>query len=315
MRVTITAIAILAALAASRAVTFSQAPGGSEIAQIRNLGLPEGVDLSGSWASGSFTEGGGPGGANDRRTFDFLGIPLSDAGKAWTLSHDESQLSEPERQCAFYTPVYYPWGFAPLNIWREDEYRTGSTLAWVLGGFQDTKPMVIWMDGRPHPSELAPHRIEGFTTGVWENDVLVTTTTHMTQGRLHRRAPQSDRATLTLRFSRHGDIMTLTGRVDDPVYLTEPLYVSKEWTSSTNQPNRASVPCTVAFEGVPSGKVPHYLPGQNPNIEEMTKLWGIPVEAVKGGAETMYPEYRKKLKETYVRPAKRPFGATREGIV
>ena len=30
----------------------------------------------------------------------------------------------------------------------------------------------------------------------------------------------------------------------------------------------------------------------------MTKLWGIPVEAVKGGAETMYPEYRKKLKDT-----------------
>ena len=52
--------------------------------------------------------------------------------------------------------------------------------------------------------------------------------------------------------------------------------------------------------------VPHYLPGQNPNVEEMTKLWGIPVEAVKGGAETMYPEYRKKLKDTYVRPAKRP---------
>jgi hypothetical protein len=38
----------------------------------------------------------------------------------------------------------------------------------------------------------------------------------------------------------------------------------------------------------------------------MTKLWGIPVEAVKGGAETMYPEYRKKLKDTYVRPAQRP---------
>jgi hypothetical protein len=202
-----------------------------------------------------------------------------------------------------------------LNIWREDEMLTGSTVAWVLGGFLDTVPMVIWMDGRPHPSPNAPHSIGGFTTGVWENDVLTTTTTHMTQGRLHRRAPQSD--------SRHPDAALLPSRrhhdphgsVDDPVYLSEPLYVSKEWTINPNPNNRAAVPCTVAFEGVPSGKVPHYLPGQNPNIEEMTKLWGIPVEAVKGGPETMYPEYRKKLKETYVRPAKRPFGATREGIV
>ncbi len=310
-RLTGTAIAIVV----SGMVAFSQAPADGIPAQIRNLNALEGIEISGSWNSAAFTEGGGPGGANDRRTFDFLGIPLNDAGKAWTLSHDESQLSEPERQCAFYTPVYYPYGFAPLNIWREDELRTGTTVAWVLGGFQDTKPMVIWMDGRPHPPANAPHRVEGFTTGVWEDDVLTTTTTHMTQGRIHRRAPQSDRATLTLRFSRHGDIMTLTGRVDDPVYLTEPLYVSKEWTLTTNQANRASVPCTTAFEGVPSGKVPHYLPGQNPNVDEMTKLWGIPVEAVQGGAETMYPEYRKKLKETYKRPAKRPFGATRQGVV
>ena len=33
----------------------------------------------------------------------------------------------------------------------------------------------------------------------------------------------------------------------------------------------------------------------------MTKLWGIPAAAVQGGAETMYPEYRKQLKNTYVR--------------
>src|SRR4051812_22982985 len=109
-RLAVTATAILA----SGMVTFSQAPPAGEIAQIRNLGTPQGVDLSGNWVSAAFTEGGGPGGANDRRTFDFLGIPLSEAGKAWALSHDESQLSEPERQCAFYTPVYYPYGFSPL---------------------------------------------------------------------------------------------------------------------------------------------------------------------------------------------------------
>jgi hypothetical protein len=47
----------------------------------------------------------------------------------------------------------------------------------------------------------------------------------------------------------------------------------------------------------------------------MTEMWGIPVEAVQGGAETMYPEYRKTLRETYRRPAERPTGRTRNGNI
>ena len=34
----------------------------------------------------------------------------------------------------------------------------------------------------------------------------------------------------------------------------------------------------------------------------MTQHYNIPVEAVVGGPETMYPEYRKKLKDKYVPP-------------
>jgi hypothetical protein len=42
-------------------------------------------------------------------------------------------------------------------------------------------------------------------------------------------------------FSRHGDILTVTGRVDDPVYLTAPLYVSKEWTLAAGAPGNRAV--------------------------------------------------------------------------
>jgi len=52
------------------------------------------------------------------------------------------------------------------------------------------------------------------------------------------------------------------------------------------------------------GVVPHWLPGTNPSIGEVTKFYGIPLDAVRGGAETMYPEYRKKLKGKYVAPVK-----------
>jgi hypothetical protein len=262
--------------------------------------VPEGVELTGNWVSRSFTEWN----TQTKRTFDYLGIPLSDAGHAWTLSHSEEQLSEPERQCAFYSTTYFPYGFAPMPMWKETELRSGSTVAWVLGGWLDVVPVMIWMDGRPHPSQYAPHDAGGFTTGVWENDVLTTYTTHMIANLLHRRAPHSDLATLTMRFSRHADILSLTGRIEDPVYLTEPLYVSREWQLSSVPVNRSAVPCTSAFEGIPTGKVPHYLPGQNPFVDEVSKIWGLPQEAVNGGAETMYPEFRKKIKDKYRRPEK-----------
>ena len=44
------------------------------------------------------------------------------------------------------------------------------------------------------------------------------------------------------------------------------------------------------------------MPEKNPFVDELTKLFHIPREVVLGEAETMYPEYRKKIKDTYVRP-------------
>ena len=61
-------------------------------------------------------------------------------------------------------------------------------------------------------------------------------------------------------------------------------------------------PCVQGNEGVPEGVVPHYLPDKNPFLGEMTRLYNIPLEAVLGGSETMYADYRKKLKDKYVAP-------------
>jgi hypothetical protein len=41
----------------------------------------------------------------------------------------------------------------------------------------------------------------------------------------------------------------------------------------------------------PKNELPHYLPGQNPFIEDYADKFGLPFEAVFGGAETLYPEY------------------------
>jgi hypothetical protein len=60
----------------------------------------------------------------------------------------------------------------------------------------------------------------------------------------------------------------------------------------------------VGDEGPQEGEVPHFAPGKNPNVDELTKLYGIPPEAALGGAETMYPDFRKKIKDKFVLPAK-----------
>jgi hypothetical protein len=122
-------------------------------------------------------------------------------------------------------------------------------------------------------------------------------------------APVSDQATMTMYVFRHGDLLTIRAIMDDPVYFSEPLVRSRVWAldadGNLNLGNGVASPCEPIAE-LPvddsAGIVPHYLPGQNPFVKELTERHNIPAEAVLGGAETMYPEYRKKL-TGYVAPA------------
>ena len=106
-------------------------------------------------------------------------------------------------------------------------------------------------------------------------------------------------------WSRHGDLLTVSGRIEDPVNLDGPYYLTRVFQLTNGAPARTiGGPCTFTFEGVPAGVVRHFMPGKNPFLEQITKYYNIPVEAVLGGPETMYPEYRKKFK--YVIPDKCP---------
>jgi glyoxylase-like metal-dependent hydrolase (beta-lactamase superfamily II) len=54
----------------------------------------------------------------------------------------------------------------------------------------------------------------------------------------------------------------------------------------------APYPCDPAEESsLPRHAVPHYLPGQNPYLREYAERHQLPLEAVGGGARTMYPEF------------------------
>ena len=266
------------------------------------------IDLSGSWLpyneSDALSNNPGP----RPLPLDFLGIPFNKQGQERGLLYSPSFISVPERICSGYPPYYMLVGPAGIKIWNEMEPLTGTTVAWHLNGWEDRAPNTIWMDGRPHPSENAPHPAGGFVTGKWENDVLVAYVTHMQAGLVRRSgAFLSDQATMTLRFFRHGDQLTVTGRIDDPYYLTEPYYLTRIFKQdSVASIHSVPAPCVQGDEGVPEGAVPHYMPGKNQFVGEITRKYHIPEEAYMGGAETMYPEFRKKIKDKYTIPDKCP---------
>ncbi len=250
------------------------------------------MELAGSWVGrgNELTTGTG-------LPVDFTGIPLNEEGRLRALTYNESQLGMIERQCQGWPASYLVMGPFGLRIWSELDPVRGTVRSWTIGAWEDKPIMTIWMDGRPHPSEYDLHTRSGFTTGRWEGTTLVARTTHMKEGLLRRvGAPVSDRATMTTRLTRHGDFLAVLVIIEDPDYLAEPWLVSKTFQVSPTAVPAIGPPCITTFEGVdPDAGVPHYLPEKNPFVDELTKKFGVPHDAIIGMPETLYPEYRKKF--------------------
>jgi hypothetical protein len=253
------------------------------------------VDFSGQWAvryHEDFEERS-PGG----QLGDYTGIPLNDAARLRADSWDAGLYGLNEWQCRPHSAVYIWRSVHPVRIWKDVEPITGETVA-IHANFHDLIDRVIYLDGRSHPSEEAAHTWAGFSTGKWEGDMLTISTTHLKEYIVRRDGiPVSDLATMTEHWMRHGDYLTVVQIVTDPVYLTEPFVQSTDFVLDTTMQILPEL-CEVEEESDhPKGWVPHHLPGTSTNAEEFAKKYGLPVEAVRGGAETMYPEYRKKLKQ------------------
>ena len=231
---------------------------------------------------------------------DFTGLPLSDGARQWALSWDASRVSVLEHQCQVHVLPYILSGPTAFRIWAEKDVNTQRIVAFHqyigLWGQQRT----IWVDGRSRPSDIAPHTWMGFSTGVWEGNTLVVRTTHIKQGWVRRNGvPESDRVKTTERFSRHGDMLTYVMYIEDPIYLTEPLVRSRNFVRmpGLNEGNWiAATPCEPAEEIANAlNAVPQYLPGENPFVKELADRTGLPVDALLGGAQTIYPEYQLRL--------------------
>ena len=229
---------------------------------------------------------------------DYMGIPVNDAARLRADSYDADRISVvSEYQCRPHGGDYSMRGLSNMRIDAAFDPVTQRLAAWhTRMGFQEME-RTIWMDGRPHPGPLAPHTWQGFSTGSWDGNMLNIYTTHLKESYLRRNGlPRSDRATFTEHWVRHGNYLTVTTVITDPVFLTEPLVRSQSWVSDPGQRMGRDV-CEYSQE-VPKPRadyVPHHLPGTNPFLKEVAEWYALPVEVMRGGAETMYPEYRQKI--------------------
>jgi hypothetical protein len=257
------------------------------------------IDFTGSWIPLYHEDG--PERIPGPELFDYLGLPINDAARLRADSYDSNRISSVmEYQCRQHSADYGMRGLANMRILTElDPVTQGMTTLRTRINFHDAE-RTIYLDGRPHPPAEAAHSWAGFSTGVWNGNQLTITTTHLKAYYLRRNGvPASDRRTLTEHWVRHGDLLTVVTIINDPVFLTEPLVRSQTWSLDPGQ-RFGSNWCDYVPEVVAeAGRVPHYLPGTNPYLSEFANWYGIPVEATRGGAETMYPEYRQKLQQTF----------------
>jgi cyclase len=247
-------------------------------------------DIAGEWRLDNGEDPGQP------PLADYLGIPFNEAGRMRADTTPESIWGTPEYQCRPHSAPHQWRGVGGARILKDLDPISREIVAYRLQ-YMRSLDRPIFMDGRPHPPAYAPHSWSGFSTGEWIGHTLKVTTTHLKDGYLKRGGPQtSDMLTMTEFITRHDDILTVVQEVDDPIYLDEPWVLS---ITSTYDPNGGppTENCSGNSFAENGGRdrhwVPHFLPGQNTGIGEFLKTqdW-IPLEPVRGGVKTIYPEYR-----------------------
>ena len=250
------------------------------------------IDLSGYWTPVLHEDlmERGPG----AELADYGGFPVNEAGRLWALSYDPSRVTLRHHQCEAYATPYQMRALGNFRIWEERDPYTQRLIALHLWAQTTEGHRVIWMDGRAHPPAWAPRTFRGFSTGRFAGNALVVRTTHMKSGALRRGngVPQSDQATLTEYFVRHGDHLTNVTVVSDPVFLTEPMVRSNDFYRQPVDPGAWLYACDDGEQILdrPDDAVPHYLFGRQPYASEFSTRYKLPLAAGLLGAVTMYPD-------------------------
>jgi cyclase len=261
--------------------------------------LVSGTDFSGSWHPSRHQDSGL--GTAAGALVDFGGIPLNDASRIYALAWPASRQTVKQQQCMGYVPPYYWYAPGNYRIWQERDPYNQRLVAIRFWSQIAQGDRTVYMDGRPHPPAYAPHTFTGFSTGKYDGDVLTVTTTHMKRGWVRANGvPQSDSATVTEHYIRHGDIITIFAVTNDPVYLAEPFTKTSLLVRQPKDPEDWLYACDDGEQilGRKNDDVPNFLFGQNPFVREYAEKNRVPLLGALGGPETMSPDFVAKVKDT-----------------
>jgi hypothetical protein len=256
-----------------------------------------GFDISGYWTAPLHEDvlerGAGP------ELGDYGGAPVSEAGRLFALSYDASRLTLRHHQCDGYVTPYSVRSLGNARAWEERDPHTHRLIAihWFNQTFEGHR--TVWMDGRPHPPAYAPHTWMGFSTGRFVGNALEVQTTHLKQGWLRRNGlPQSDQTTVVEYFVRHGDRLTHTAVINDPVFLNEADVRTTDFFRQPLDHQSWLFACDDGEQilGRRPDDVPNYRFGEHPFLKEYGNKYQIPLAASLGGPETMYPDIAGRLR-------------------
>lgn len=255
-----------------------------------------GLDLSGNWANLIHQE---PLRTASGMLGEYGGVPINEAGRLSALAWNASRMTVRQQQCAAYVTPYLMFTGGSQRFWEERDPHTQKLIAIKMFGQITEGNRTIWMDGRPYPPAYAQHTWTGFSTGKYEGNALTVFTTHIKRGWLRGNGlPESDEATLVEHFIRHGDRITYVFTIHDPVYLAEPFIRTSDMVRDIRDPESWLYACDDAEQILDKSndRVPAYFWGQHPFLQEYSKKYNIPLLAALGGPETMYPEFKLKIK-------------------
>lgn len=259
------------------------------------------TDLSGEWRrltnhEDAHERGPGP------DPGEYWGLPLNDAERMRADAYNGEVLSTNlYLQCRPHPTGYQQLGPDQMRIEKEIDTISRQLIAYRILFQRTPGDRMVWLDGRDRPSEYAAHSWEGFSLGKWDGDTLTITADHLKESFIRRNGVQgSFRRTVTEHVSLDEPYLTWVLIVNDPDYLTEPLIRSVTFIRAPNL-QIPVYPCSPQQEeyrpeDIGKYRVPFYLTGTNPYLTEVAFKYKTPLVGVRGGAESMYPEFVAKIK-------------------
>ena len=228
---------------------------------------------------------------------DYLGLPINDAARLRADSWDAGKWTMLERQCEPHPADYAPRGPASMRISSTVDPVSQDVISWHTTMMWMLPHRAIYMDGRAASVAVRAAQLAGLL------DRRVGR--RHAQGDDHsperglaapqRRAAERQGHARSSTSSGTASYLTLVTIVKDPVYLTEPFVRTSNWVADAGfQLSPFSCIPTVEIERA-RDEVPHHLPGENRYLTEFATRHGLPSEAARGGAETMYPDYLTQL--------------------